>query len=182
MNDALPNATVTGYRTHLEAVALPDPDDRHVVAAAIAAGASVILTWNLRDFPTKELKKHGLVRQNPDAFLTALYDKAPDLTLASLGECTAQSQQDAHFGCRLHRYPKKSKAHSACDEDSQAYIRSLSGRGESRSSATNPTTSWIGTYRRARRGRPSPPDEPTAVSSDPFCGDTPQRPRRKGHG
>jgi len=84
MNDSLPNATVTGYRTHLEAVALPDPDDRHVVAAAIAAGASVILTWNLRDFPTKELKKHGLVRQNPDAFLTALYDKAPDLTLASL--------------------------------------------------------------------------------------------------
>ena len=30
------------------------------------------------------MKKHGLVRQNPDAFLTALYDKAPDLTLASL--------------------------------------------------------------------------------------------------
>src|SRR5882672_1813510 len=60
MNDALPDATVTGYRTHLEAVALPDPDDRHVVAAAIAAGASVILTWNLRDFPTRELKKHGL--------------------------------------------------------------------------------------------------------------------------
>jgi hypothetical protein len=84
MNDALPHATVTGYRAHLEAVILPDPDDRHVVAAAIAAGASVILTWNLRDFPTRELKKHGLVRQNPDTFLTALYDKAPDLTLASL--------------------------------------------------------------------------------------------------
>jgi hypothetical protein len=84
MNDALPHATVTGYRTHLEAVTLPDPDDRHVVATAIAAGASVILTWNLRDFPTRELNMHGLVRQNPDTFLTALYDKAPDLTLASL--------------------------------------------------------------------------------------------------
>jgi predicted nucleic acid-binding protein len=84
MNDALPDATVTGYRAHLEAITLPDPDDRHVVAAAIAAGASVILTWNLRDFPTKELKKHGLVRQTPDVFLTDLYDKAPDLALASL--------------------------------------------------------------------------------------------------
>jgi predicted nucleic acid-binding protein len=84
MNDALPHATVTGYRAHLEAITLPDPDDRHVVAAAIAAGASVILTWNLRDFPTRELKKHGLVRQNPDVFLTALFDKAADLTLASL--------------------------------------------------------------------------------------------------
>src|SRR5450432_2416149 len=50
----------------------------------VVAGASVILTWNLRDFPTRELKKHGLVRQDPDVFLTALYDKAPDLTLASL--------------------------------------------------------------------------------------------------
>jgi PIN domain len=84
MNDALPHATVTGYRAHLEAVTLPDPDDRHVVAAAITAGASIILTWNLRDFPTKELKKHGLLRRTPDVFLTDLYDKAPDLTLASL--------------------------------------------------------------------------------------------------
>ncbi len=84
MNDALPAATVTGYQAHLETIALPDPDDRHVVAAAITAGASVILTWNLRDFPAKELKKHGLVRQTPDVFLTDLYNKAPDLTLASL--------------------------------------------------------------------------------------------------
>ena len=84
MNDALPDAMVAGYQAHLEAITLPDPDDRHVVAAAIAAGASVILTWNLRDFPTKELKKHGLIRQTPDVFLTDLYDKAPDLALASL--------------------------------------------------------------------------------------------------
>ncbi len=38
MNDALPDATVTGYQMHIEAVTLPDPDDRHVVAAAITAG------------------------------------------------------------------------------------------------------------------------------------------------
>ena len=84
MNDALPDATVIGYQAHLEAITLPDPDDRHVVAAAITAGASVVLTWNLRDFPTRELKKHGLVRQTPDVFLTDLYKKAPDLTVASL--------------------------------------------------------------------------------------------------
>ncbi len=84
MNDALPDATVTGYQAHLGAITLPDPDDRHVVAAAITAGASSILTWNLRDFPTRELKKYGLVRQNPDVFLTDLYDKASDLTVASL--------------------------------------------------------------------------------------------------
>jgi hypothetical protein len=84
MNDALPDATVADYQAHIEAITLPDAGDRHVVAAAITAGASVILTWNLRDFPTRELKKHGLVRQTPDDFLNDLYEKAPDLTVASL--------------------------------------------------------------------------------------------------
>ncbi len=84
MKDALPHAMVSAYLGHICAVTLPDPNDRHVVAAGIAGGASVILTWNLRDFPVRELKKHGLRRQTPDAFLVDLYDTAPDLTLASL--------------------------------------------------------------------------------------------------
>lgn len=84
MNDALPGAMVTGYQRHIRTVTLPDPDDRHVVAAGIAGGASIVLTWNLRDFPAREMKKHGLRRQTPDAFLVDLCDQAPDLTLASL--------------------------------------------------------------------------------------------------
>ncbi len=51
MNDALPGATISGYEDLVPTVSLPDPDDRHVVAAAIAAGATIILTWNLKDFP-----------------------------------------------------------------------------------------------------------------------------------
>jgi hypothetical protein len=65
-------------------VSLPDPDDRHVVAAAIAAGASIILTWNLKDFPAAALNKYGLRRRTPDAFLTGLYDNVPDLVVGSL--------------------------------------------------------------------------------------------------
>ena len=84
MNDALPHAMVAGYQGHIQAVTLPDLDDRHVVAAGIAGGASVVLTWNLRDFPVRELKKHGLRRKTPEALLVDLYDKVPDLTLASL--------------------------------------------------------------------------------------------------
>ena len=84
MNDVLPGATVIGYEDLISTVNLPDPDDRHVVAAAIAAGASVILTWNLRDFPATALKKYGLRRQTPDTFLAELYDQAPDLTVGSL--------------------------------------------------------------------------------------------------
>ena len=65
-------------------VNLPDPDDRHVVAAAIATGASIILTWNLRDFPATALKKYSLRGQTPDAFFADIYDQAPDLAVGSL--------------------------------------------------------------------------------------------------
>jgi predicted nucleic acid-binding protein len=84
MNDALPTAMVTGYEEYVPAVTLPDPDDRHIVAAAIAAKASLILTWNLRHFPEIELKKFGLQRMTPDEFLSGLFEKAPDLVIGSL--------------------------------------------------------------------------------------------------
>jgi hypothetical protein len=84
MNTALPAAISSGYEDLIPTVSLPDPNDRHVVAAAIAAGASVILTWNLRDFPATALKKHGLRRQTPDTFLADVYDQARDLAVSSL--------------------------------------------------------------------------------------------------
>jgi predicted nucleic acid-binding protein len=84
MNEALPRALVSGHETHIPLVNLPDPNDRHVVAAGIAAGAAIILTWNLRHFPAKELKKFGLRRETPDVFLSGLYDKVPDLAIGSL--------------------------------------------------------------------------------------------------
>lgn len=84
MDIALPEATVTGYEKHIETVDLPDPDDRHVAAAAIEAGASMIVTWNLRHFPVGELKKHRLVRQSPDGFLVGLYEQASDMLIGSL--------------------------------------------------------------------------------------------------
>ena len=84
MNDALPLAMVTGYEGHVSGVDLPDPKDRQVVAAGIAAGASVILTWNVRHFPAKELKKFGLRRETPNTLLAGIYDEAPDLMIGSL--------------------------------------------------------------------------------------------------
>lgn len=84
MIEALPAAMVAGYEDRIRFVTLPDPDDRHVVAAAIATGAVVILTWNLRHFPAKELKKFGLQKETPDAFLSGIYDDAPHLMIGSL--------------------------------------------------------------------------------------------------
>ena len=48
---------------------LPDPDDRHVLAAAIVGNADVIVTANLKHFPADALERYGLEVQHPDTFL-----------------------------------------------------------------------------------------------------------------
>ena len=64
MNRALPEANVTGYARHLPGITLPDPNDRHVVAAAVECGASLIVTWNTKDFPARGLRPHRLRKQS----------------------------------------------------------------------------------------------------------------------
>src|SRR5207248_6167241 len=85
MNDALPAAMVRGYEEHIPTVTLPDPDDRHVVAAAIAAKASLILTWNLRHFPENELKQFVLRRINAADLLSELVDGGQGWVIGSPG-------------------------------------------------------------------------------------------------
>ena len=84
MNDALPAAMVNGYEQHIGAITLPDANDRHVVAAAIAASASLILTWNLRHFPENELRTFRLQKMTPDTFLCGLFDEIPNVVIGSL--------------------------------------------------------------------------------------------------
>lgn len=58
---------------------LPDADDHHVLAAAIAGAAQVLLTLNLRDFPRRALAQHGLRAVSPDDFVMELWlaERAP---------------------------------------------------------------------------------------------------------
>lgn len=58
---------------------LPDPDDIHVLAAAIAGHADGIMTLNNKDFPAGILAEEGLSRVNPDAFLFEVAQNQPDL-------------------------------------------------------------------------------------------------------
>jgi hypothetical protein len=102
MNDALPTAMVSGYEKYVAEVNLPDPNDRHIVAAGIVAGASIILTWNLRHFPAKKLKKFGLRRETPDALLSSPYDKVQDVTIGSLANAPTQSHQNSRLTGGLH--------------------------------------------------------------------------------
>ena len=78
MNDAIRDVTVTGYEYLIDQLELPDPDDRHVLAAAIHAEAQVIVTRNLRDFPAHALGQWGIEAQHPDAFLSGLHEAYPD--------------------------------------------------------------------------------------------------------
>jgi hypothetical protein len=74
MCKAIPDCLVTGYEDLIEGLELPDPDDRHVLAAAIRAGAQTIVTVNLRDFPTSSLDKFDVEAQHPDTFARDLID------------------------------------------------------------------------------------------------------------
>lgn len=68
------------YASSLEArLWLPDPADRHVLAAAIAGSADGIVTLNARDFPRGVLAEEGLWRADPDAFLHGICQAQPDL-------------------------------------------------------------------------------------------------------
>jgi predicted nucleic acid-binding protein len=78
MNTHARDSLVTGFEGMVDSLALPDPDDRHVLAAAIRAGAEVIVTFNLKDFPPESVAAHGIEAVHPDEFLSRLIDVAPD--------------------------------------------------------------------------------------------------------
>jgi len=87
MNAHVRDCLVTDYEDLIEALTLPDPDDRHVLAAAIRAGADVIVTSNLTDFPADVLGKYGIEAQHPDEFFMHQLDLAPNLV------CSAAKKQ-----------------------------------------------------------------------------------------
>jgi hypothetical protein len=77
MNAHVRDSLVTGFEYLIPSIELPDPDDRHVVAAAIHSGASLIVTFNLKDFPAEALKPYNIAAQHPDDFIVDLLDLHP---------------------------------------------------------------------------------------------------------
>lgn len=74
MNAHVRDCLVEGYQSLIPCLQLPDPNDRHVLAAAIRCQAGVIVTFNLQDFPSDVLEPYEIEVQHPDEFLKHLLD------------------------------------------------------------------------------------------------------------
>lgn len=67
--------------TSLEGAMGNHAGDRHVLAAAVATNAAVIVTANLRHFEACHLEQHGVEAQHPDEFLVNLFGLSPALAV-----------------------------------------------------------------------------------------------------
>ena len=89
MRHAFPDALTTGWDHLLPTITIPDPDDTHVVAAALTAGAQLIVTNDRRGFTTG--LPPGLTTQHPDDFLLDALDLAPTTVLATVHAVVART-------------------------------------------------------------------------------------------
>ena len=79
MNQNVRDCLVTGYEQLIDELELPDADDRHVLAAAIKSDAEVIVTFNLKDFPSEYIGRYGIKAQHPDDFILNLINLNSEL-------------------------------------------------------------------------------------------------------
>jgi len=104
MNTAFPDASVTPDPAVERTLDLPDPADIHVLAGAIAAGAGVLLTFNMRDFPVRRLAVHGITPRHPDGFLWEVFSNEPEAAGQAIRETAAEAgRTDAQALRRDHR-------------------------------------------------------------------------------
>ena len=75
---------VADFEDLIPTLELPDPDDRHVLAAAIISEAKIIVTFNLKDFPESILAKYGIAAQHPDVFVGDLIERYPQQILQAV--------------------------------------------------------------------------------------------------
>lgn len=90
-------------------LALPDPDDVHVLAAAVAGGAEAIVTFNAADFPRGVLGAEGLARRDPDGLLWELWSHHPETVGAVVARVHAEAERLAGEPLPLRALLKRAK-------------------------------------------------------------------------
>ncbi|CAG8870205.1 hypothetical protein PS627_03908 [Pseudomonas fluorescens] len=96
MNRAIPDCLVSNYEPLMMGLELPDEDDRHVLGAAIKCGASVIVTYNLKDFPAEILKQFEIEALHPDVFLSDIWDLDQAAVLEAVQKQRAALKNPTH--------------------------------------------------------------------------------------
>jgi predicted nucleic acid-binding protein len=87
MNQAVLGSLVTDYEHLISSLNLPDSNDQHVLAAAIAFKASRIVTFNLKDFPNEILQPYGIIAVHPDDFVLELLGLNASLVVRAVSAC-----------------------------------------------------------------------------------------------
>lgn len=90
MDHATRDSLITGYEPFIASLVLPDPDDRHVLAAAIVGSCDAVVTFNLSDFPDNILTPLGIEAQHPDEFLCNQLDLAPGIFCGAIRKVRAR--------------------------------------------------------------------------------------------
>lgn len=89
MQKAFPEASVKIPAKLIETFQSPDPNDRHVLAAAVRGQANAIITNNVKDFPACCVEEYGILCQTPDEFLVQQFDLNPLLIMEKLDQQAA---------------------------------------------------------------------------------------------
>lgn len=84
MNSAFPDANVIGFEKYIPTLNLPDKDDRHVVACALHCNASILVTYNLKDFPDSVLSDYEIEVQSPDELIMNIIEAHPQSVCKAL--------------------------------------------------------------------------------------------------
>jgi predicted nucleic acid-binding protein len=89
---AFPRGLIRAHPEIEARLALPDPNDVHVLATAIASGADAIVTFNAQDFPGHVLAAEGIARRDPDGFLWELQSRHPEGMAAIIEHVRAKAE------------------------------------------------------------------------------------------
>lgn len=95
MNQSVPDCLIENFEGLIAGLVLPDPDDRHVLAAAIAGHADAIVTFNLKDFPADALDLHRIEAIHPDDFVLNQPELRPFEALGAIKKMRARLTRPA---------------------------------------------------------------------------------------
>lgn len=103
MDKANPGGLVEGYESFIDTLTLPDPNDRHVLAAAIKIKADYIVTTNMRHFPQTSLEPYGIIPLHPDDFVLCILSSYPEDVYKTAKFCRARRKNPP---CTAEEYIK----------------------------------------------------------------------------